>query len=179
MAITDLPEYKSQESFWKYQIPSCKIDCIKELDVEFRKPKINLAKVALLKEMGRAAFQNPIKRSIPDSDHGDQKRAEIAARNEMTIGADEIYDILNCPVCGSKALVRFYDVDCENLIPKNESLYWIETVFIECYFCTFSLANEIRNASELGIKGIDDYWIKTTIQPDKALIRPNGLPPKA
>jgi hypothetical protein len=62
--VTSLPDYSGNERFWKYQKLSCDIDPIKLIVKEFCETSdnpYNIGKIAMLKELGRAAYHQPQK----------------------------------------------------------------------------------------------------------------------
>lgn len=152
-----LPQLVGKENFWQYQPLICGIDPLLQLHSIFQAHPINFKKVAFVKELGRAAFDSPIQKRGTRIDEGDQARAETIAKFEFENGETGIYDVLNCPVCGSKSLVRFFDIGTENPDSEDPGKAWLKTVNVECYCCSFKITEELSNASQVGLP-IEDYW---------------------
>ena len=58
--ITGLPEFSSHSNLWRHKALQCDIEPIKELITENKVTAPDFRKIALLKEVGRAAYSNPI-----------------------------------------------------------------------------------------------------------------------
>jgi hypothetical protein len=161
IAITELPEYKKHDNFWKYESLKCGIDPINSIYEEFQVAKVNFGKVAFLKELGRAAFRSPIpKHGLTIDDDGGRSRAELLASKEAENSRSEVLDVLTCPVCGSKSLARFFDVEIEN--PETGD-GWLFTYDVQCFCCTFELTNSLKNAKDYGLE-LEDYWVKKDLE---------------
>lgn len=159
VAVLELPEYKNQEKFWKYDILTCELDPINEIIKEFQLSNVSYGKIAFLKELGRAALQSPVQKRGIVVDFGDRRRAEIIASKEAKSKSTKVYDVLDCPVCGTKSLARFYRFESENPDSEDPGESWIQTYYVQCFCCSFSIIDEISNASTFGLC-IDDYWLK-------------------
>jgi len=156
--IINLDEYQNRENFWKYEKPFLKTDPIEEIIRTINKNKYDIYKIALLKEIGRAAYTNPIKivkgfGNILSKD--DIRRFELFA--DTTLKIDNIEDVKKCPVCGIKSLVLFYDFfdevnDCNQLVSSDSFVYRVR-----CYCCTFDINHEIFEIDKMNI-GIENYW---------------------
>ena len=139
---------------WKYKKLACGIDPQEEIvkieaDTDHARKKL-----ALLKELGRAAYDNPLDASesrlafvgMDNSIH--KSRAEQLAKHELTNPNPHAYDgahkILKCPVCGIHSLVRYNDGD------GNDTE-------IICTCSTFHVNRSLGNASDYGLP-VDDFW---------------------
>lgn len=139
---------------WKYQQLACGIDPLQEIVKISEDSEHNRRKLALLKEFGRAAFQNPL--DSPGSrlafsginDSTTRSRAEQIAKHELSNPHPHAYDgankVLTCPVCGLASLVRYNDGD------------GYDTDVI-CMCCTFNVKKPLGNARDYGLE-IDDFW---------------------
>jgi hypothetical protein len=157
-ASTQLPGFSGKENLWKYPALSCEIDPINEICEVMKTDPINFQEIALIKELGRAAYLNPIpRRGIVVDLKGIRRRSEAIAKQEVTTGNSGIFDVLNCPVCGCKSLLRMFDIESENPDPENPGKLRLFTYQIECLICTFEINQEISNASNFNLP-IDDYW---------------------
>ncbi|RZO02731.1 hypothetical protein EKG40_25820 [Pseudomonas moorei] len=158
------PFYSGEEIRWKHKELNCKVDPISEIISHFDKEKYSVGKVALLKELGRAAYINKI--TPPDSGktsgfrliliNKDLRRAERIAQNEAKL---EYNQVTNCPVCGIKSLIQEEDTDHDYHPETGEPIdYWRFTHSVICENCTFSLGDEVENASSHGLTQISDYF---------------------
>lgn len=139
---------------WKYKKLACGIDPLEEIVKIGRDREDARKKIALLKEFGRAAYQNPL--AVPGSDLavfgiGDsiaRCRAAQLAKHELSNPNPRAYDganeILECPVCGLHSFVRYNDGD------GNDT----EVI---CTCCTFNVNRSLGNARDYGLQ-IDDFW---------------------
>ena len=157
--ITDLPEFSSHSNLWGHKALRCGIEPIKELITENKVTAPNFRKMALLKELGRAAYSNPIQ------DHSFsfflnqeiKQRAQRLAKSEVL--DHRAIELEDCPVCGIESLVIYEDVEVEDADPDaiDNSRAWRYTWKVTCMCCTFEIYDELRNASSYGLP-IPDYW---------------------
>lgn len=151
--ITNLPEYADQEGFWKYPKLKCGIDPIENIIDEFKEGRFDIGKIALLKELGRAAYENPIKNPTSAAFLSrDRRRAERIARAEQF----GVNSVKSCPVCGADTLV-VYDETEEDPFSETRKGAWQYTYRVKCMFCTFEINHHLKNPSEYGLP-IEDYW---------------------
>ena len=139
---------------WKYKQLACGIDPMQDIVKIGEDTEHARRKLALLKELGRAAFQNPL--DSPGSRLGfngvddsiARGRAEQLAKHELSNphphACEGANKILECPVCGLSSLVRYNDDD------------GYDTDVI-CMCCTFNVKRMLGNARDYGLK-IDDFW---------------------
>ena len=81
-ATTQLSQYKEEGSLWKYKHTECGIDPIDSIRLEYQtNPTPCVGKIALLKEIGRAAYNNP----LHDKKVHGQRRDERIAKIEKEI----------------------------------------------------------------------------------------------
>ena len=156
--VTSLKEYASLSYFWKYKKLSRGMDPIQEIIATCKRGRLNIGKVALLKELGRAAYDNPLHNN-PITEYFDKKhkkRAKHLADLEMQAGGA---DVKECPVCGVESLVVFDDVEYDD--PDEESGRWNRAVRytyeVKCMCCTFEIDNHLKNPKKYGL-ALDDYW---------------------
>jgi hypothetical protein len=158
-SVIGLDGYSGLDGLWKYSDLNCGIDPIEEIVSELRKDTYDLGKVGFLKELGRAAYENPIvnDRHLDIFSSEYRRRAEQAATAEF--GGANISDICNCPVCGVKSLVVFDDIETEGDDPLTRAPIraFRYTWQIKCMCCTFEINHHLKNPSEYGFS-IADYW---------------------
>lgn len=148
-----IEEMSSLRERWRYKRLHCGIDPLNEIIKIKGDSKISRRKLGFLKELGRAAYQNPLDESNERSDFGfsDEQirlRAKQYADREMEnlnyhamVGANKI---LRCPVCEEITLVRYNDGD------GNDAE-------VKCMCCTFNVQRSLGNAKDYGIE-IEDFW---------------------
>ena len=151
--VLKLPEYKNIH--WTYNSLKCGINPVKEIVNEFKNGKYNLGKIAFLKELGRAAYENPLF-DYPFGSHFNDiytKRAERAAESDEP----NVSEVKSCPVCGVKSLVLYEDVDCDDDETTGKHYYWRYSYEVKCMCCSFEVNNHLKNPSDYGLP-IEDYW---------------------
>lgn len=157
--ILKLPQYSGKENIWKYKQLNCSVDPLMSILAEFTKNKYNLSKVAFLKELGRAAFENPI-RGVKVLGHYDNKMKVRARRSaDIECEAANGSEVRKCPVCGVESLVVYDDIEPVDYNPKTgkaESV-WRFTYQVRCTCCTFEIDFHLKKSSEYGLP-IEDYW---------------------
>ena len=157
--VIKLPEYSELEHNWKYEELKCNIDPIKEIIKEFQNNNISLEKIAMLKELGRAAYNNPLKsylRDFPDLEHLERQRAERIVKLELDEGTAA--DVSDCPVCGVNSLVIYGDIESDGDCPfDGEYKTRGYTYKVKCMCCTFEINQHLKNPSNYGLS-IPDYW---------------------
>jgi len=150
--VVELDEYKDLK-LWQYKNLSIEIDPVKELVSAFTTNGYWITKIALLKELGRAAYQNPLfGYSFHDQDF--IKRSEAIAKH--VVESEFSREVKSCPVCNAKTLVLFDDsVDVEDddgYVDNKRFVYRIE-----CFCCSFQLLSYIHDLKEMNLP-IEDYW---------------------
>ena len=169
------PVYSLFESDWKYNRLACKLDPLNEIISYFKdegKSNYNIGKVALLKELGRAAYKNPLypvykvqsEGFLPKEYFSEEINEPIKRRSEGEItrlineGRHDI-QLSKCPVCGVDSLVVHreteYNTDNNNCLVDSFDYPYM----LECTCCSFRLTTEIENPDEYGFKEIENYWI--------------------
>jgi hypothetical protein len=159
--ITALPAFSGVENLWKYRKPQCGVDPIEGIIAEVRSNRFDLGKVALLKEIGRAAYRSPLhpdKGGLLDflnQEH--QHHAERIAKAERN--AEGVADVRQCPVCGVESLIVYENIELEGRRPEDGSYEeaWRYTYRVECMCCTFEINHHLKNPSQYGLP-IGDYW---------------------
>lgn len=162
--VVALPEYSGHQQLWRYGDLTCGIDPIEEIISAFRTGQPDLKKVALLKELGRAAYENPL-RVLPTTswsfaelfNREHRRRAERIAAVE--IREPSAASVRSCPVCGVESLIVYDDIEAEGYDPA-EGTYeraWRYTWQVKCMCCTFEINHHLENPSVYGLP-IEDYW---------------------
>jgi DNA-binding TFAR19-related protein (PDSD5 family) len=142
---------------WGYPALHCGIDPAEEIIAEMAGGR-RLRKVAYLKELGRAAFENPAPFEWGESwTREERRRATAAAKSEAD--GEGVAEIRACPVCGVESLVVYESIEAEGEeSPGGEAELVVRSTFaVRCMCCTFSIDTAVDNASVWGLR-IDDYW---------------------
>ncbi|MFY0583574.1 hypothetical protein ACN28S_63075 [Cystobacter fuscus] len=141
--------------------PGCGIDPVKEIAASFKGNSYDPRRLAVLKEIGRATYANPLrqdsqwfnKENKRVQKHAEDKAASRANQNGNAAG------ILKCPVCGVTSLVGEQDFADEWDEEKQQPLPGGEPfVFkVECECCSFSLWDNVGNPGDYNI-ALPNYW---------------------
>jgi hypothetical protein len=152
-AIINLPRYIIFKESFIYSSLFCKIDPFNEFITS--DGKMGKDKIAYLKELGRAAYNNPIQIK-----NGKTISLDIRERYEKSANILKQYDlhldVLICPVCGCKSLIRYCD---EVTLDSSCSARYFHTTEAVCACCTFQVFPHLQNASRVGLP-LEDYWIE-------------------
>jgi hypothetical protein len=168
--ISKLRRYSRLVDLWKYNALQCAIDPITEITNALQNNAYNIGKIALLKELGRAAYTNPIR----EGPFSKPLNREIIARAERIATGEangpDVERISICPVCGVKSLVIYSDIysNADDLgdgeVLKEPYEAWRYTCQVKCICCAFEIHKiDIDNPSTYGLP-IEDYWQSTQIQ---------------
>lgn len=170
--IFEHPLYLNQVSYWKYDPLQCEIDPFNEIIAHCKNEDYNIKKVAWLKELGRAAYENPIKKPSGKSDKTNNFLAQFLRKEhdehvklvqktaEFEV-AGKYSHVEDCPVCGIKSLVIHGEIDHDEFIDdygNKISESYSYTDIVKCMCCTFRLEHGIDDASIYGIKGISNFF---------------------
>lgn len=164
--ILKLPSFSGYDKIWKYGDLFCALEPISEIISEASLPEPSYGKIAFLKELARAAYENPLLESRPvdkklKSFLGslDKKSEQRAVRIAKLEALQEHSKVENCPVCGVKSLIVYDDTDVElSDDNKNVTSSYNYTYMVKCECCSFNLESGLENASKYGLAGIPDYW---------------------
>ncbi|MDD5175714.1 MAG: hypothetical protein PHQ05_04740 [Sterolibacterium sp.] len=146
-----IPQFSSGRNYWYNKKLACDIDPINEIVEMGQHGAVDRKKLAFLKELGRAAYHNPLNdaddtRRIDDS--AERFRYEILAQVETSNHNPHAYEAgtewLKCPVCGLGTLVKYIDGEGEHS-------------HMSCVCCTFSPNKSLGNGRDHGL-AIDDFW---------------------
>ena len=152
--------FKNQE--WKYKILSCNIDPIQSLIDEIRKKSIDFERIALYKEMGRAAYHNPIISSnnksifaIALATNKNRDIERIVNAKTKAVRNRFMTDVFDCPICGQKTLIK-YELDDSSYGEEEDEFYphYIPDR-IKCETCTFEVKPNIMDLTLCGIRNFD------------------------
>jgi len=121
----------------------------------FENENYSISKIALLKELGRACFENPIKGKYSWGEQ-ERKRAELIA--EEVSKSEDNGEVLKCPVCKTKSLIKYHDY-VETYNPESgENDGYIQIVDnVTCYCCSLELFSNIGDLDSMNL-GLIDYW---------------------
>ncbi len=151
LKLLKLPFYKDSKYKWESKELHCGINPMIEIIKDFSNSKPSYKKIALLKEMGKAAYNNPLPppNAWIDINGVTKEFFEEHALNYPTNDYQEIVSIQTCPVCGAKSLLIYLLEDPE------EAIEYINK--IKCICCTFEIDSEIKNI-KISDLDINKYW---------------------
>ena len=148
LRVVELDEYKKLGGFWRPKPLDCEIDLLAEI-AACCTGNYDLKKVAYLKELGRAAFANPI---APDPFY--ELLEPPFRRDTEKLVADykeHGSEVHRCPVCGIEAEIVSYDSE-EDIDEKGNP--FIRSTFpysVRCLNCTFEVERELYDETMFGL----------------------------
>lgn len=164
--VISLDNFKDKESIWKYKKLDCSIDPIEVIIDEFNQGKYELKKIAILKELGRAAYENPLSEFSFALFDAKEETAKVKFDEEFPeiteYDRTKMADVLNlevkkCPVCGiNTLLIRKEETEDYDDV-GNTIKIWRFHEQIKCMCCSFSLQYDVGKPSAYGLN-LDDYW---------------------
>jgi hypothetical protein len=111
------------------------VNLIDELIYHFEKERYDICKVALLKELGRACFENPSKHSLREGSYAfalgrnERERAELIAYEVSK--TESIGETFECPVCKAKSLVKYLEY-VETFDQETNEFCWGNSICTQC-----------------------------------------------
>lgn len=175
--VFEMTTYSGKMYLWRYKSLSCGLDPMGLIIREFEgkeEQDVDYEKVALLKEMGRASYQNPLEMVDP-AKHTDKwyglyksyantvnsdKVDECLAKTEAIRKQFFFCDAYTCPICGQKTFVRFVEDEGDGWEGENDEYhqYWKLVPFkMECQTCSFKINPNIKNLSMISLDG-NEIW---------------------
>ncbi|KNY27688.1 hypothetical protein [Pseudobacteroides cellulosolvens] len=144
--ITNLSEFKSLERYWRYTALKCNIDPLIEIMNEFKQKNFDFGKIAYLKELGRAAYNNPLENKgfgINYFERGNKKLLRRLEKiRELEQKNENVSEIKTCPMCGESTLIIYEDIESEYDVVDGEQVCtdaWKYTYEAKCICCTFEI----------------------------------------
>lgn len=164
--IQELEEAERKYKVWVGKDLACGIDILQSLCSEGRGEFVNHRNIALLKELGRASYSNPL--YSEDEGFGNFygklnnimiRKYESIANVEMNI--EQVDHIEQCPCCGSNTLACYIDEECE--YDEYEGKYYISDVFdifteATCTCCSFKINQFINEDALKKYIGENNIW---------------------
>lgn len=154
--VVQHPAYAGRERLWAHKPLACGIDPLPLIAAEMAQPHWSVDKVAFLKELARAAYENPLV-DLPMLERDNVRRRARAATLANEHPEHEADRIARCPVCAMEALVVYRASDIvhdENGAERGVDYTWLA----QCQGCSLDLRGEFGNASTHGLVGIEDYF---------------------
>lgn len=146
------PRFTGKEHAWKHQALVCGLEPLQLIEMELNSTTFSFVKVAFLKELARAAYENPL---IDIDGWFESENKVVAERAKTSAGFPdgEVHKVTICPVCGVESHVIYRSwVEDENDRPIDF------TYKGHCLCCGLELYAEYGNASQHGLVGVEDYW---------------------
>ena len=135
--VSQKTNYLNDAKIWKYSLPNCNLDPIKEIVEELKSDNYDKICVGLLKEIGRASYENPLKNDdfYLTVDYENTVIADMSAKFQSQYYAAPIIRI--CPVCGKKTLLIKNLIDGYSLFGDGPKVEYEAS----CALCGFSISN--------------------------------------
>ncbi len=152
-----LPEYAMQGAFWRHKPLRCGVDPVEAIAADWAAGAYDVKKVALLKELGRAAYENP----ACDDPHFDavttQEHARVEHRARVEIEHLDGADVRECPVCGLNSFVLYEDSEQEVDAAGNPCPGARFPYMLRCSGCTLEVDAHFQNPAAYGL-AVPDFW---------------------
>ena len=158
-----------KKGLWKYNGLNAGIDPISSLIREGSVEKPNIAKIALYKEMGRAAYHNPmhqsesscslLKKAYETHLNNEQIRS-VKAKTDAICKEFFFTEVFSCPVCGQKTLIKHESPDFEEVFDEKGNIISVSYLIperIRCEACSFEITSNINDLDICGIDG-PNFW---------------------
>lgn len=167
--IINLEEYSYYEDIWKYSENYIGVDIINEIVIESKSSTVDHTKIALLKELGRAAY---IKKDKIVKMRSDEEIKNIISHMlgdeginiiKSALGSDSEMRVMTCPSCGKDSLIVTFGVgeDIDELCGSGGyqmiNRYYEYEDTVECINCTFELNKYVGNLNDYGIS-FKNFW---------------------
>jgi len=155
--VTVLPKYAGHEPFWKYHDLKCGVDPMDAIADDWARGEYDVMKVAMLKELGRAAYEQPAWGDEFNAllETGERRRGERLAAAELKARVGS--EVRECPVCGVNALVQYEDYE---VVTNAEGWPMPGPRFpyrYQCASCSLEISYDLNNPSNYGLP-IPDLW---------------------
>jgi hypothetical protein len=111
--VVALERFSGLDDIWKYRPLACGIDPISALATESTSSP-DLGRIALFKELARAAYENPLRGGAWAGFLDDHYRGPAIAAAVGEELRSNVASIKDCPVCGSHTLVLYDDIDYDD-----------------------------------------------------------------
>jgi hypothetical protein len=131
-------EKENAPKYWKYIRLKCGLDPINEIISEYKKSNVDKNKIYILKEMGRASYNN----NFDTSDDSFRRRMQIYEKmkfeSDVIKTNDHWHNPEECPVCGLKTLIIETDSISEN-DEKGNFITGEYVIEVNCKQCGFTI----------------------------------------
>ena len=153
--VLALPKY-GNEYIWRYSVVDSNIDLIQLLIDCNTKKEYRYAKIDVLKEIGRAAYENPLCQTKWHYHINKSIIKSVESQAQYHFEQGGVTNIKSCPVCGTKSLVLYNDwVD---LVTKDKKEEQVEIIYkIKCSCCSFELRTQPKDFDKMGLP-FENFW---------------------
>ena len=161
--VVSLDIYAKRSRLWKYKELAChdlngdKVDPLNMI-LESGQTNYDPTKVAFLKEMARAAYQNPLPEQVqmegPFSSHYRMVKPRLEEEARAIVSNQRDATIQYCPVCGAYTLIVYWEIESNH--PIELTTTWRNLIAMSCVCCGFSPKISLGNPRDYGID-IDDF----------------------
>lgn len=158
--------FQDVEHHWKCKQLACGIDPMDEVIREMANSKPDYLKGAAIKEMGRAAYENPLARSALLStlfDPPTRRRAAAVAR--IPPGPVEVSELRGCPVCGIETLQTLSEGVLKDDDPEDPLIDYWQDYELNCTCCSFRLSWQVGDL-HLPTGDFKVEWLQHDSRPD-------------
>lgn len=133
---------------WRFQNNKLNINPIDRIIQHFETENYSMLKVALFKEIGRASYSNPLRKADHFNQNGTEiKKAEIISEH---IAKEEfIFEVENCPICGTKSLIKYQEIDDPNTEDEDFGDVVAYIYNAKCYCCSFELYHSLTDLESI------------------------------
>lgn len=138
---------------------ACGIEPVDEIAASFRNGnKFDPNRVALLKELGRAAYENPLRWDNVWFQEENRQIRKLAEKRVEAESRGAKAGVLSCPVCGVEALVGLMDWSEHHDDVSGETVAGEPYIFeVDCKCCSFSLWGSVGSPENHGVH-LPNYW---------------------
>lgn len=142
--VEELDRYAHRDRIWKPPTHAHGLDLLAEIRGEYESATPDAARIAYLKEIGRASYASPLflgagRALFERENRSHRERASAAAKH--LADNHEIDGVAKCPVCDAQSLCLHED--------HEEGQTFVYQV--ECLCCTFRVPNRLGNPGDHGL----------------------------
>lgn len=134
---------------WGYQNNKLDINPIEKIIEHFNGSSYSMTKVALLKEIGRASYSNPI-RKIDYFNHNSTEIRQAELISKHIAKEQFIFEVKICPICGTKSLIKYQVIED---YPQSEDDDFSNSVAYiynaKCFCCSFELYHSLTDLENI------------------------------
>ncbi len=136
---------ESRFSYLKFKSNSGNKNILNELINHFKNEQYNISKIALLKEFGRAGFENPNFHKLFDDKYKETEKANELARININS------KIIDCPICEYKTLIQEFEY-IEEFNENGATGNDFPSVYkVKCNTCSLEIYHNLDNTESMNL----------------------------